>query len=190
MAKTKTPVRKTSKQSRRSRPIIAQSLDREAKDIGKISKRLVKSKEMREVSDSLIDGIKACGFRAVGHSEAAHTGCNVTTTTFKKVMEDAQIDKMSMAMDIVLRVLNEAAIADRSAIEDLLDQRVPCNMTLANHPTIQVSPDTPITVGVLGMLNGIVERLTGQRVAACYDDAGRLLGFKKWENAAEPAQSS
>jgi hypothetical protein len=82
-------------------------------------------------------------------------------------------------LGIVLDTLNEAYEADAPAINDLIEHRVPCNERLADHPTIQVGGN-PTEVGMLGVINGIVERLTGKRVASKWcDDTGKkeLKGF-------------
>lgn len=79
-------------------------------------------------------------------------------------------------------VLNEALVADPAAVYALLCNRVPCNETLAAHPTIQVGRVPGMDhalyhVGMLGVLNGVIEAATGQRIAAKYDPLGSLLGF-------------
>ena len=88
-------------------------------------------------------------------------------------------------LDIALQVLNEAYEADCAAMHALICNRVPCNQALADHPTIQVGTNnvTPtFDVGMLGVINGIIDRLTGKRVAAKFsepDGSGqsRLVGF-------------
>lgn len=90
---------------------------------------------------------------------------------------------MNTDIHTAVRVLNEAFVADPSAIHALLCNRVPCNLALADHPTVQVQANPVIedgktwTVGLIGMLNGVLEPLTGQRVAAQWED-GKLLGFQ------------
>lgn len=87
------------------------------------------------------------------------------------------------ALQPILDLLNEASVADIRAMEQLLNCRVPCNKTLANHPTIQVGGDdndSPV-VGSIGLINGITERLTGKRVAAVYDDQWNLLRFEEYK---------
>ncbi len=78
-------------------------------------------------------------------------------------------------------VLNEALKADGSTLRTLVSTRYECNGALADHPTIQVamSGKKPV-VGLLGIINGIVERQTGERIAACYDseDGFNLIGFR------------
>ena len=93
--------------------------------------------------------------------------------------------------DIVLDTLNEAFKADPLAMECLLKKYVPCRGKLADHPTIQVVFDAQsmcFKVGPLGLINGIVERLTGERVAAVYDDLGDLTGFRRYLDPKKPAK--
>jgi hypothetical protein len=66
----------------------------------------------------------------------------------------------------------------------LVCNRVPCNTALAAHPSIQVNTNSvtqPATfpVGMLGIINGILERATGRRIAAKFSDDKQpvLLGF-------------
>ena len=90
----------------------------------------------------------------------------------------------------MLQTLNEAYKADASAIHSLICNRVPCNQALADHPTIQVeinnmTPTETFSVGMLGIINGLVERLTGKRIAAKFsepDETGRskFVGFMEY----------
>lgn len=83
-------------------------------------------------------------------------------------------------INIALKVLNEALIADPVAIETLINHRVLCNDALADHPNVQVRRDDRdgcSYVGLLGILNGVLEPMTGQRIAAVEDDNGKLLEF-------------
>ena len=50
-------------------------------------------------------------------------------------------------------LLNEIHRLDSSVLPALIDYRVPCNDAVAEHPTVQVSPDNK--VGLLGIINGI-----------------------------------
>ena len=81
----------------------------------------------------------------------------------------------------ILDLLNEAVECDDAAMANLIRQRVYANNELADHPTIQVIGDEAPLLGMLGIVNGITERLTGNRVAAVYDDkTNELLRFDKW----------
>lgn len=77
--------------------------------------------------------------------------------------------KDSVTLDEVIELLNDAVNSDRIAMDLLVNERVYCNGTLANHPTIQVQKAEPLVVfntkmseeisrwqvGLLGILNGI-----------------------------------
>jgi len=64
--------------------------------------------------------------------------------------------KETVTVDEVIEFLNEVLAIDGDAICNLVETRVACNAALANHPTVQVSPqDGNYTVGLLGILNGI-----------------------------------
>lgn len=66
----------------------------------------------------------------------------------------------------VLRVLNEALAADEAAVRGLLRCRMRANQALVEHPTIGVLPASNgnCDVGMLGLINGFVEPLTGARI--------------------------
>lgn len=75
----------------------------------------------------------------------------------------------------VIDTLNEAFKADPNAIHSLICSQFPCNSELAGHPTIQVNvnsviSDNSYTVGCLGLINGIVEKLTNKKVAITFTD--------------------
>jgi hypothetical protein len=79
-------------------------------------------------------------------------------------------------------LLDEALLCDRVAIQNLLSRRVLCNKQLEAHPTIQVSETRPVSrfssySSTLGLINGICERLTGQRVCAVVDESGLIERF-------------
>ena len=58
--------------------------------------------------------------------------------------------------------LNEMLAIDRRAVSELFQTRVPCNLALADHPTVQVwAPPVEgepkvYAVGPLGLLNGLL----------------------------------
>ena len=96
-----------------------------------------------------------------------------------------------------LNTLNGAYAADPAAMHALVCNRVPCIVTLADHPTIIVDSNksTPIetyAVGLLGILNGIMEAATGARIAAAFstpDEVGRCRLLHFTEYLAIPEQS-
>jgi hypothetical protein len=85
--------------------------------------------------------------------------------------------------------LNDAFRRDRVAVENLIRHRVDCNHQLAEHPTVQVRAYPGLgeavdsySASTLGLLNGVLEPLTGQRVAIVVEDEtpeapGKMLGF-------------
>lgn len=93
-------------------------------------------------------------------------------------------EDMTMEADQVFKTfldtLNEAVKADPVAMAALCESRVPCNDVLADHPTIQVCGFDPSVVGVIGIVNGICERLTGKRVAADFDTDNNLVRFEEY----------
>lgn len=90
-------------------------------------------------------------------------------------------------IDVFVDVLNEAYNDDPGAIHALLCNRVPCNDYLASHPTIQVefnktAKNEGYIVGMLGILNGVCERITGERVSAVLEgEPPQLQGFTKYK---------
>ena len=63
------------------------------------------------------------------------------------------------AVERAVRVLNEALLLDREAIEKLFAFRVNVNQELGAHPTIQVASAHPgaqgLTLGAIGLINGL-----------------------------------
>jgi len=57
----------------------------------------------------------------------------------------------------VIRILNEMVVSDPEAVRALIETRVSCNESLADHPSVQVqaAPDGSFQVGLLGVLNGL-----------------------------------
>jgi hypothetical protein len=62
-------------------------------------------------------------------------------------------------LEKIVDLLNEALVRDPEAMTALVKSRVPCNESLANHPTIQVAvePGESIeySLGLVGLLNGL-----------------------------------
>lgn len=106
----------------------------------------------------------------------------------KQVMED---NFKKQVLETTIAVLNDAIKADQKAVTALFEQRVPCNQALVDHPTIvcQESEENPITneVGVLGIINGILEPLTGSRVASRWQggdsEPSLISSFVRYEPA-------
>ncbi len=99
-------------------------------------------------------------------------------------------ERLQLANDVI-RVLNSAVECDKDAIHKLVEFRVRCNTTLAQHPTIQVrttqeststGPATRVDVhrvGLIGILNGIlgVDEFEQAYLAGSYDGDGKLIKF-------------
>lgn len=88
--------------------------------------------------------------------------------------------------DPLIAFLNELAKIDPRALRRLIDQRVPCNEALADHPSVQVDAnDVPARVGLLGILNGFCGTVPeGERegwgpIAAVLADDGVGLSFRR-----------
>lgn len=90
----------------------------------------------------------------------------------------------------VLRVLNDAYQLDPVAMLALIGNRVPCSPALAAHPKVQVWSADPVgkgyMVGMMGILNAIVEEITGFRVATQWRNR-KFLGFAKYESPQQKA---
>lgn len=110
--------------------------------------------------------------------------------------------------DDLIAFLNSLVAIDQYAMAELLCIRVPCNETMAKHPTVQVAAGgeksmltyiAPGTwrVGMLGVLNGYCgtidegnERAGWGPISAVYD-RGRLLRFERTDPnppKADPSQ--
>jgi len=75
----------------------------------------------------------------------------------------------------IVGVLNEALEADPKAIQDLVNHRVKCNEKLADHPDIQVNMESE--VGLLGIVCGICQRVTGKKICIHVNDAEQISKF-------------
>lgn len=71
----------------------------------------------------------------------------------------------------IVDLLNDLVSKDRPAIAALIANRVPCNQAIADHPTVIVSVQNGgYHVGLLGILNGLVESNEKEAIAAVFDD--------------------
>ena len=80
--------------------------------------------------------------------------------------------------------LNELKDADSQAVKALIETRVPCNETLADHPTVQVQAregEPGLCVGLLGVLNGLIGADTDGWGFICVklDDDGNIVEFMR-----------
>lgn len=88
--------------------------------------------------------------------------------------------EIPLITDAFLDLLNEAVKLDSTAMQNLFANRTEVNDAIANHPTIQVRDGKPCTMSVVGLLNGILTPLNGERIAAIYTD-DKLIGFTRYE---------
>jgi hypothetical protein len=102
---------------------------------------------------------------------------------------NALLEQPPDPFNAALKALNSAYDDDPSALHALICNRVPCNEKLANHPTVQVSvneltntPNPTYVVGMLGIINGILDAALGKRIAAIIDDRGKVTGFCEFKN--------
>ncbi len=84
----------------------------------------------------------------------------------------------------VLGCLNKAFKADPSAMQALCTNRVPVNDILVNNTGMYTVAD-PNMLGVLGVVNGVLEAAGLEKVSAIYDlfEDGhpKMLGFVRYE---------
>ena len=68
----------------------------------------------------------------------------------------------------------------REALQLLIETRVPVSEAVADHPTIQCQGESPTecSVGILGMLNGIIGGTPGHLIANFDDNSLELLHFE------------
>jgi hypothetical protein len=99
--------------------------------------------------------------------------------------------KESITVDEAIALLNSMVKADPEATEKLVEQRVPCNIFMADHPTVQVQviDSSGGEVGLLGVINGLfgVDDKGWGPVAAQFEGdspetLGPLIGFGRSEN--------
>jgi len=87
-------------------------------------------------------------------------------------------------LDQLIKSLNEFVATDQEAIKLLIENRVPCNEEMKNHPTIQVQCDKEGNnpeVGLLGILNGLIgiHHSGWGYLSAEMEEGGRLIEFKR-----------
>jgi hypothetical protein len=98
-----------------------------------------------------------------------------------------------LSVDKAIEILNSIVEVDRSALSNLINQRVLCNEILAGHLTVQVScVNGENKVGLLGILNGLFGTFDSGNKAGwgpitmnVEDDGVTIINFKKTENIGE-----
>lgn len=86
-------------------------------------------------------------------------------------------------LEKILEALNSAVKADRTAVRQLIERRVPVSGAIEGAEVMAVpqrGPQGQLELGALGLINGLCIALTDERVAAYYNPAGTLLHFTVW----------
>lgn len=88
--------------------------------------------------------------------------------------------KQSVTPQEVVDFLNELIEVDRIAIAALVDNRVPCNQSMADHPTVPVyARHEGYLIGMLGILNGMFGTDDdGWGIISSVSDGDGLLRFE------------
>jgi len=98
---------------------------------------------------------------------------------------------MEDQVDEIIDFLNDLLNMDCHAISNIINHRVPCNHSLAEHPTVQCGIgkmhgiDSDYTVGMLGILNGLCGTIDNGdlkgygHITAIVDDDGMIKKFKR-----------
>jgi hypothetical protein len=78
--------------------------------------------------------------------------------------------------------LNSAFRADPAAVQTMFQLRRPCNRALADHPNILVAAtgegeSEKFSIGLLGIINGIIAAAAGECMAVQVDEQGNILRF-------------
>ncbi len=95
---------------------------------------------------------------------------------------------MNVSLESVIELLNELSTKDPEALLKLMENRVPCNDEIVNHPTIQTAKTKTEygvlhTVGMVGLLNALFpvyndEELTNFGQISAQMVQGKLLFFE------------
>lgn len=85
--------------------------------------------------------------------------------------------KSNVLLDETLALLNTLLEMDENAVLALVNNRVPCNEALADHPTVQVRRTAEnTTVGILGIINalfGVDEKGMGAIMMVVIEETGK-----------------
>jgi len=95
-------------------------------------------------------------------------------------------DTQELITSTFLGILEELRQAEFAMLQELIEHRVKAAIDVQSHPTVCVQAlgttdeyNRPeYGLGMLGVVNGILKKLTGETIAAVYDDNGALRGFK------------
>lgn len=91
-------------------------------------------------------------------------------------------------IDDAVKVLTDLQTIDPDACDKLLNLCVDANEALAKHPTIQVRVVRNVNqISPLGLINGILEAVTGKRIAMLVDN-GKCVGFAPYQTPQQTTQ--
>jgi hypothetical protein len=76
-----------------------------------------------------------------------------------------------------VEIFQQLFARDPDFVAALLDLRVSCNDAVISYEYVFADYDR---VGVLGLINGVLVALGMTRVAAQYDEEGKLVGFQEY----------
>ncbi len=82
-------------------------------------------------------------------------------------------------LDRIVNILNLLKEYDKDCIVSLINNRVKANERLANHSYVEVNGDGE--VGVLAMINGFIEPLFHERIAAKFDKDNNFVEFCRYK---------
>ncbi len=95
-----------------------------------------------------------------------------------------------VTVEQAIEVLNRIHEADPTVLPTMIAHRVPCNLTLAHDPTVQVGvTNIGFEVGLLGVLNGLfgIRPDSSGYVAAMFNAEHQLLRFMLTPDKKPPA---
>ena len=79
--------------------------------------------------------------------------------------------------NMVATALTNALRVDPAAVQEIIDHRVAITERFLDLPHPFVVNTEELTLGPLGLINGVLMVLGANRIAAHYDDNGKLTGF-------------
>lgn len=92
-------------------------------------------------------------------------------------MQNSETLRPLLAQEIINR-LNQITLDDPKAMNALFSYRVPCNQKLVDHPTVVCLDNT---VGILGILNGLLSDILNTRIAAVVEDENdKIIKFQEY----------
>lgn len=152
--------------------------------LGRIVGRVVL--DTSELPDAIMDGVQfGLGGSWTTTPERKFLEFSVMPVPANPTVEPEQLNVSQI--DLVVEALNRIHKMDPQILPKLIMYHVPTTKAVADHPTIPVHLNkntTTYTVGLLGIINGIIKRRLDERnvfVAAEFNGFGELIEFKRLE---------